>query len=113
MNRLTHRVTQCSIDYLMTLDEALALEFVAHHERLEMVATTGRILHFHTCTGQSSFDHSPYFRSFHDGSYNSLIHSTISISSSLVAANRLRRNLVHSAGSEPAFVSISRINAKL
>ena len=45
MHPRAHRVAQGRIDHLMSFDQPLALELIANHQRFEMVATAGRVLH--------------------------------------------------------------------
>ena len=65
MHARAHRVTQGCIDHLMAFDQPFALELVTYHQRLEMVATTGRVLNLDVGAGQTVFDQLLYLRRIH------------------------------------------------
>src|SRR5260370_21498139 len=57
MHPCAHRVAQRPVNRLMPFDQPLALEILAHYQRLEMVAAAGRVANLDKGSGQGPLDH--------------------------------------------------------
>jgi len=57
MHSRAHCVAERSVNHLMSFDEPFAFEFIAHHQRLEMIAAAGRVLHFNMRAGQAALNY--------------------------------------------------------
>src|ERR1700724_1508965 len=62
------RVAQRAVDRLMALGQALALETLAYHQRLEMVAAASEVAHLNMRARQPALDHCLYLLRFHQSS---------------------------------------------
>src|ERR1700738_5280367 len=60
-----HPPPQRAVDRLMALDQALALETLAYHQRLEMVAAASEVAHLNMRARQPALDHCLYLLRFH------------------------------------------------
>src|SRR5216684_1651323 len=57
MHPCAHRVAQRPVNRLMPFDQPLALEILAHYQRLEMVAAAGRVANLDMGSAQGPLDH--------------------------------------------------------